>query len=76
MNIHDLPCFDNAGRLARLETSLEAIDKKLDRILDHPCAQCQNVEKLTRLSTEMRLTKWVGGTAVAAFLASLIEGWI
>lgn len=69
----ELPCYDNAQRLARLETMMETIDKKLDGIVDHPCARCQNTETVTRLRTKMQFVQWVGGTLCVGFLAAVIE---
>jgi hypothetical protein len=83
-------CLANAERLAKLETfipnmeeKLGDMDKKLDRILDHPCAQCQNQNELTRLSTEVKWVKRVGysiigacGVTGLAAITAFIEGWV
>lgn len=79
MNFADLPCYENAQRLARVEERLAHIIDKLEDMADHPCSRCQNAEELTRLRTEVSWIKRVGYVSLAslgAVMFAYIEEWI
>jgi hypothetical protein len=64
----ELPCFDNAQRLARLETKCDNILSSIASL--KKCENCKSAPDLAKVKQNLRIVNYVG-----SLLTTGIVGW-